>query len=128
MYNPKYYQKNKERYKEYRRRFKSKNPNYQKEYYNKNKKRWKKYRLKYIKTRQMIIIKLGGKCMRCGYSEFESSLDIHHKKENNNKKWKRQYYSTLKNINFNKLLILCSNCHKALHHRKWKIEDIKMMK
>lgn len=51
-------------------------------------------------------------CKRCGYNEFTSSVDIHHidKNRNNNDK--------------SNLVPLCSNCHKALHHNQWSINDI----
>tara|TARA_Y100000034_G_C6802037_1_gene359814 strand:+ start:163 stop:660 length:498 start_codon:yes stop_codon:yes gene_type:complete len=46
-------------------------------------------------------------CNRCGYDEFESSVDIHHidaNRENNNR---------------DNLIPLCVCCHRALHGGKW---------
>jgi hypothetical protein len=48
-------------------------------------------------------------CSRCGYDEFESSVDIHHideNRENNDKK---------------NLIPLCVCCHRALHGGKWEL-------
>jgi len=51
-------------------------------------------------------------CQRCGYKEFVGSIHIHHmdeQKENNQK--------------FN-LVPLCANCHFALHHNRWVLEEL----
>lgn len=51
-------------------------------------------------------------CRRCGYKEFIGSVDIHHIDENHF------------NNNKENLIPLCANCHRGLHHNKWKIEEI----
>lgn len=60
----------------------------------------------------------GGKCIHCGYSKYEESLDFHHldseTKEyaissNRNKSW-----NNIKK-ELDKCVLLCSNCHKAYH-------------
>lgn len=49
-------------------------------------------------------------CCRCGYSEFECGIDIHHKDgdcSNNSKE---------------NLISLCSPCHRALHSSLWHLD------
>lgn len=48
-------------------------------------------------------------CSRCGYDEYDCSVDIHHIDHNR-----------LNNDKSN-LLPLCSNCHQALHCNKWSL-------
>lgn len=60
------------------------------------------YRQIYIDAGKELI------CGRCGYKEFESSVQIHHIDENRNN-------NTIEN-----LLALCANCHYALHNKCWK--------
>lgn len=65
-------------------------------------------------TYRKIWIKAGNclECKRCGYNEFESSIHIHH--------IDRNYL----NNSIENLISLCSNCHFALHHNRWKLEQI----
>lgn len=51
-------------------------------------------------------------CKRCGYSEFECGVDIHHINENR------------KDNSFENLKPLCACCHKALHNGLWKLGDL----
>lgn len=51
-------------------------------------------------------------CVRCGYDEFETSVDIHHVD-----------FNCLNNMKEN-LMSLCTCCHRALHLREWKIEEL----
>jgi len=60
-------------------------------------------------NRKALLDKHGGKCARCGYSEYESSLCVHHingvgDREN--------------------LILLCMNCHKALHCGLWRLDSL----
>lgn len=51
-------------------------------------------------------------CVRCGYDEFKSCVDIHHidkNRENNDK---------------SNLIPLCCNCHQGIHRGCWKFEDL----
>lgn len=52
------------------------------------------------------------KCERCGYCEFACGVDIHHIDENR------------KNNSRENLIRLCSPCHRGLHRRLWKIEEL----
>lgn len=51
-------------------------------------------------------------CARCHYSEFKSSVQIHHKDKNR------------LNNEIENLIPLCANCHFALHNNLWSIENI----
>lgn len=55
-------------------------------------------------------------CVRCGYSEFECGIDIHHLDCNKNNNCK------------NNLIALCSPCHRALHFKCWELEEINFQK
>jgi 5-methylcytosine-specific restriction endonuclease McrA len=59
--------------------------------------------------RQELLEKYDRKCARCGYSEFESSLCVHHingpEDEEN-------------------LILLCMNCHRALHIGLWNLDSL----
>jgi len=52
------------------------------------------------------------KCARCGYSEFNSSLHFHHIDFNHEN-----------NVESN-IIVLCSNCHFGVHHKKWNQFDL----
>lgn len=51
-------------------------------------------------------------CHRCGYKEFDCSVQIHHIDENR------------KNNDKSNLIPLCANCHMSFHANKWNLEDI----
>ena len=78
-------------------------------------------KLRKKRLREKALRKLGGKCKRCGYNEFKVSLDIHHKdparkKKSGNPDWMRVNFDDWDN-----LILLCRNCHHALHNKKWKL-------
>ena len=62
----------------------------------------KKYGREKARERRKIVIKiLGDKCKRCGYDEFNESLQVHH------------INGDYTNHDVNNLIVLCSNCHRA---------------
>lgn len=76
---------------------------------------------------------MGGKCARCGYNEFLSGLDFHHiqNKEqpvaalitnarSGNAKW-----LSLLEYELTKCILLCRNCHGALHANDWVMTEVK---
>jgi predicted HNH restriction endonuclease len=87
-------------------------------YYKEHKKEINK---KTIERKKSIVMenitKLGGKCVKCGYNKYYGALDIHHinpeEKENQEDRFKR-------NLDYNKLMLLCSNCHRELHGGVWR--------
>lgn len=52
------------------------------------------------------------KCVRCGYNEFVICVDVHHIDENH------------LNSDPDNLLALCANCHRGLHNKLWKLDDL----
>jgi hypothetical protein len=69
-----------------------------------------------------IIQHLGGKCIRCGYSESKFALCCHHIDRNRKtftisgshcKSWAK-IEEELKNC-----VLLCQNCHHSLHGKEW---------
>jgi len=46
-------------------------------------------------------------CSRCGYKEFNCSVEIHHKDKNRQNNAKEN------------LIPLCANCHRAFHNNLW---------
>lgn len=58
-----------------------------------------------------VFLEVGGvlKCSRCGYDEFESSVQVHHKDHDRG------------NNKIENLLPLCANCHSGLHNGYWSL-------
>jgi len=74
------------------------------------------------KLKEMAVEHLGGKCQICGYSKCIRALDFHHRDS------KTKDFSISKNCNmaWNKILVelekcdlLCSNCHREVHHENY---------
>ena len=66
----------------------------------------------------------GGKCVRCGYSDFAAALDFHHV-VNGSKSFSisNSTYKSWDKIRpeLDKCILLCSNCHRGLHAGNWKL-------
>ena len=74
----------------------------------------------------MIKKQCGGKCERCGYSNYLGALDFHHKDPS-------QKEFTIGNRDFRleqcieeakKCILLCSNCHRELHAGLWNLNEL----
>jgi Zn ribbon nucleic-acid-binding protein len=70
-------------------------------------------------NRIYIVEKLGSKCFNCGFDKWKSSLDVHHLDPSE----KDPSFSTIRywskeNIDHEliKCVLLCRNCHAALHN------------
>ena len=71
-------------------------------------------------------------CERCGYSENFGSIDGHHSNPGHKKSrrdtlggWLSCSQETLeKKLRESELVLLCRNCHQALHDGIWKIENL----
>jgi hypothetical protein len=64
---------------------------------------------------------LGNKCKVCGYSQFTCSLDFHHINPNTKDKDFKSYRGWSQEKLFKELdkcILLCKNCHAALHKRE----------
>ena len=77
-------------------------------------------------NKKYIISYLGGKCICCGYHKFDCALDVHHldltkknKKISAHAKWNwEKLKAELENC-----VLLCSNCHRAVHAGLINIEE-----
>lgn len=119
MRNPEYKRRQFERGKEYRKTHKEQLKKTHSIYYEKHKEeilRKAKIRKKSIMMEN--ILKLGGKCMRCGYDKYYGALDIHHLNPNDKEGQEDRFR---RNLDYDKLVLLCSNCHRELHGGVWKL-------
>lgn len=70
------------------------------------------------KKRLEFISKFGSKCHRCGYSEFPCSLHFHHLNKNEkdpNFQQSRGWAVERLDEELKKCVLLCANCHAAVH-------------
>mgnify|MGYP001617393579 CR=1 FL=1 len=61
----------------------------------------------------------GGQCKNCGYSKFYGALEFHHREPNKKEfVWNKLRLKSWENITIelDKCDLLCSNCHKEIHH------------
>ena len=62
----------------------------------------------------------GGKCEICGYNKCQSALEFHHRDPNEKEfqlsKAKSWSFEERVTKELDKCQLLCSNCHKELHH------------
>lgn len=75
-----------------------------------------------------LVALLGGRCVRCGYSEFLSGLDFHHVNGDDKDSILAAMLSkhtTGREIAIaeaDKCALLCRNCHTAYHAGEWQTE------
>lgn len=79
---------------------------------------YERLKLRRKKIKLLAIMRLGGKCEKCGYHKSRKALDFHHKvpaeKEFSishitNRRWSRV------RDEIDKCLLVCANCHRELH-------------
>jgi len=132
-----YHQENKEREnirsKQYHHTHKEKRNLYSKQYNQKNRERLKicsKKRQTNYKTSWLIILKSKNmlECKRCHYKKCKAAIDYHHIDPNQKEEYigrlmdyspKEKYIKEL-----DKVIPLCSNCHRELHAGRWTLESI----
>ena len=95
-----------------------------KKFYGKKKNICGKCQNKYVtevgrKKKKQAVEYLGGKCKICGYNEHMCSLDFHHidgstKDENFSSKRGWSWEKLKKELD--KCILLCKNCHSAVHY------------
>jgi len=77
------------------------------------------------KRKKELIDLLGGKCQKCGYDKCTAALDFHHVNSNDKEKkykvkksreWRLYKKEIEQNIKEGKVILLCSNCHREIHH------------
>lgn len=79
------------------------------------------------KKRNYILNIMGWKCYRCGYSEFDVSLDMHHidlKSKDRNFNSIRYWSKERIDKEIKKCILLCKNCHSGIHNKKYNLQDI----
>lgn len=91
----------------------------------------RKTRLPTREVKEMLLTQIGQEsCSRCGYNEFISALEFHHRnpkqKDSRVSSLVSRYATTPTEANMDRLtseaskcVILCSNCHQALHAKDW---------
>lgn len=70
------------------------------------------------KRKQIIKYHLGSCCQLCGYGFIQEALDLHHY-DPKDKLWSVQHAlstETRTRIEAPKLVLVCSNCHRGIHH------------
>lgn len=83
-----------------------------------------------LKRKLYLVDLRGGKCEGCGYKKNLAALDFHHKDpktKSGQLDARRLSNSTMEWIlsEFEKCLVLCSNCHREEHHPDSDIENIR---
>lgn len=76
-------------------------------------------------NKEFIIQHLGGKCVYCGYDKYPCSLDIHHlnpETKDENFRFIRGWSKERIVIELEQCVLLCRNCHSALHNGYISIE------
>ena len=79
------------------------------------------------KLKEMLIAYKGGKCIVCGYANFQGALDLHHLDETkrsfgfSQRGMTRSWAKTKEEAD--KCVLLCANHHREPHGGLVKIED-----
>ncbi len=84
--------------------------------------------------KQKALELLGHSCFLCGFNKYNSALEFHHYDENLEKKFNLSNHFTSYQLNkeilkeLEKCVILCSNCHRALHAHELNIDEEELKK
>jgi len=72
----------------------------------------------YRRLKKRFIEQKGCKCEICGYSKCISALEFHHKEELNKSTHKRNRFENplTKSFDLDKVILVCSNCHREIHN------------
>jgi len=92
---------------------------YDRDYYSENKLRIQENRKKRVRKRKgWLVSLLGGKCVKCGYSNCISALDFHHENDKEEMLSRLIKDSSKQKVlkEAKKCILLCANCHRELHN------------
>ena len=84
-----------------------------------------------VKKREFILnYKKDKRCFKCGWNSFPPILEFHHKKIEDKENdisflvhYPSKNYDLIKK-EMNKCVLLCPNCHKILHFKEKKINEV----
>lgn len=89
-------------------------------------------KLRGLKRKFELINKKGGCCMICGYSNNLAALEFHHRDPS-----QKEHPLDVRNISNSKMIdlmmevekcdLLCSNCHKEMHHKDLEFSKVKLL-
>jgi len=69
--------------------------------------------------KSLIVKFMGGKCVLCGYNKCMRAMHFHHlnpnEKDFNISKYKSTYNWTKVEIELEKCVLVCANCHAEIH-------------
>lgn len=76
--------------------------------------------------KQKCVDLKGGKCVVCGYNKYLAALDFHHLDPSKKSFSVTGYTTTWEKIvvELNKCILLCSNCHRAVHSKELDLKNI----
>jgi hypothetical protein len=77
--------------------------------------------------KQRTVTQMGGKCKRCGYNESLASLCFHHIDPSTKLYQISECFSRREEVlqtELAKCVMLCQNCHHALHNSDWSISEL----
>ena len=87
-------------------------------------------KLRGLKRKYEAILARGGKCEKCGYNKNIAVLEFHHRNPD-----EKEFQIDMRHFSNNSLeklqleldkcILLCANCHRELHDNMWNIEEIK---
>lgn len=100
--------------------------------YMKNSNNYDEQRLRGVKRKYEAILKLGGKCSRCGYCYNIAALDFHHLDPNEkefNLDSRRFSNTSLEKLEkeISKCALLCANCHREEHNQDLTFEIVEKL-
>ena len=70
-----------------------------------------------VGKREEAIARKGGKCERCGYDKYRGALEFHHRDPSQKDPYGLRAFNLDRLFEeVDKCTLLCSNCHKEVHH------------
>lgn len=79
------------------------------------------------RSKAFAVEYFGGKCSICGYNRCISALEFHHKdsdqKENAPSHVIHSWTWEKAKVELDKCILVCSNCHREIHHGLIKLEE-----